>query len=147
MFDVYPSIQSYLNSVPRGLDVLTSDFSISRFVALGQSFGNAGISDVYCPWDTIDHFRRFPIREALDVCGTEQQAASDGSEIEGNTGVKHFEFPKLYKRRSHLLKEERELADSAPRLAASCSKGQLYYMYKCFLVYTSLVYTCFTWLY
>ena len=40
MFDVIAPIQSYLSFVSRRLDVLTSDLSVSQFLALEQSFGN-----------------------------------------------------------------------------------------------------------
>ena len=121
MFDVIAPIQSYLDSVPRGLDVLTSNSSITRFVAFEQSFGNAGLSDVYSPWDTIDHFGRVQIREALGTSGTAQSTTSSVGAAAESTGLKPFAVPKPYKRRSHLL-SGKELADSASRLAASCKK-------------------------
>ena len=121
MLDVVAPIESYLDNVPRGLDVLTSDSSISRFVALEQSFGNAGHSDVYSPWDTIDHFGRVQIREALGDSGTEQSTTSGVGEAAENTALKPFAVPKPHERRSHLL-TGKELADSASGLAASCSK-------------------------
>ena len=93
-----------------------------RIVALEQSFGNAGLSDVYSPWDTIDHFGRVQIREALGSSGTEQPTTSGAGESAESTALKPFAVPKPYKRGSHLL-TGKELADSASSLAASCSKG------------------------
>ena len=46
MFDVVAQIQSYLGYCARGLDVLTSDSSVTRFLSLEQSFGNSGLTDV-----------------------------------------------------------------------------------------------------
>ena len=89
--------------MPRGLDVLTTDSSISRFVALEESFGNAGFSDVYSPWDTIDRFGGVQIREALGNSGTEQATASGVDEAAENTALKPFAVPKPNKRRSLLL--------------------------------------------
>ena len=54
MFDVIAPIQSYLTYVTHGLDVLTSDSSLSRLLPLEQSFGDAGLSDIYSPWDSVD---------------------------------------------------------------------------------------------
>ena len=121
MFDVIAPIQSYLDNVPQGLDVLTSDSSITRFVGLEQSFGNAGLSDVYSPSDSIDHFGRVQIREALGTSGTGQSTTSSVDGTAESTGLKPFAVPKPYKRRSNLL-TGKELADSASRLVASCSK-------------------------
>ena len=66
MFDVIAPIQSFLGYVGHGLDVLTSDSSVSRFLPLEQSFGNAGLSDVYSRWDSVDHSGRAQIRENLE---------------------------------------------------------------------------------
>ena len=121
MFDVIAPIQSYLGNVPQGLDVLTSDSSITRFIELEQSFGNAGLSDVYSPWDSIDHFGRVQIREALGTSSSGQTTTSSVDGTAKGTGLKPFAVPKPYKRRSHLL-TGKELADSASRLVASCSK-------------------------
>ena len=65
MFDVIAPIQSCLSHVPRWLDVLTSDFSSSRFVALEQSVEKASLCDVYGPWDTIDHLAGSELEELL----------------------------------------------------------------------------------
>ena len=74
MFDVIAPIQSYLSYVTHGLDVLTSDSSVSRLLPLEQSFGDAGLSDIYSPWDSVDNFRRAQIREKLEPKGTSSGA-------------------------------------------------------------------------
>ena len=74
MFDVSAPIQSYLSYVSHGLDVLTSDSSVSRFLPLEQSFGNAGPSEIYSPWDSVDHFGRAQIRENLEPKRTSREA-------------------------------------------------------------------------
>ena len=74
MFDVIAPIQSFLGYVGHGLDVLTSDSSVSRFLPLEQSFGNAGLNDVYSPWDSIDHFGRAQIRENLEPKGASNES-------------------------------------------------------------------------
>ena len=66
MFDVFVLNQSYLGYVTHGLDVLTSDSSVARFIPLEQLFGNAGLNVVYSPWDSVDHFGKVQVRENLD---------------------------------------------------------------------------------
>ena len=127
VFDVIAPIQSYLSYVTHGLDVFTSDSSVSRFLLLEHSFGNAGLSDVYSPWNSIDHFNRAEIRRTLDPPETQDETSSRerldssrASNTQNSTAIKFFPVPKPGKRRSHLLSEEK-LADSASRLVAGCS--------------------------
>ena len=91
-------------------------------VLLEQSFGNAGLSDVYSPWDSIDHFGRAQIREIFALIEPRGETTSRTSRTEKSIAQKTFPVPKPKKQRSHLLPEE-ELTDSAPRLVASCSKN------------------------
>ena len=65
MFDVVAPIQSFLGSVSRGLDALTSEASISRFLHLEPTFGGPGLESTYSPWDSFNHFGRQQIRETL----------------------------------------------------------------------------------
>ena len=65
MFDVLAPIQSYLSNVSRGLDALTSDASLSRFLLLKQTFGHTAIDSIYSPWDSFDHFGWLQIRDEL----------------------------------------------------------------------------------
>ena len=104
-----------------GLDVLTSDSSVSRFLLLEQSFGTAGLSDVYSPWDSVDHFGRAQIRQSLEPRGASDESGPPVSMTEENVPLQPFHVPKPGKRRSHLLSGE-ELTESASRLVASCSK-------------------------
>ena len=121
MFDVIAPIQSYLGYSARGLDVLTSDASVTRFLSLEQSFGNSGLTDVYSPWDSVDHFGRVKIREALHPSEAPKNAVQDSYVPEGNSPLKPFAVPKTNKHRSHLLTDD-ELAESATRLIAGSSK-------------------------
>ena len=65
MFDVLAPIQSYLGNVSHGLDALTSDASISRFLLLEQTFGHTAHDNTYSPWDSFDQFGRQQIRDGL----------------------------------------------------------------------------------
>ena len=65
MFDVVAPIQSYLSNVSRGVDALTSDASISRFLLLEQTFGHTALDSTYSPWDSFGHFGRQQIRDGF----------------------------------------------------------------------------------
>ena len=120
-FDVIALIQSYLGYVARGLDFLTSDASVTRFLPLEQSFGNSGFTDVYSPWDSVNHVGRVKIREDLDPSGADKSAVHDSNVPEDTSPLKPFSVLKPNKRRSHLLTDD-ELTESATRLIAGSSK-------------------------
>ena len=121
MFDVVAPIQSHLSFITDELEVFRSDSALSRFLLLEQSFGNAGLSDVYSPWDSIDRFNRAEIRKTLSPSEAQDETPSKASNTDNNTGLQSFPVPKPGKRRSHLLSGEK-LADSASRLVAGCSR-------------------------
>ena len=121
MFDVIAPIQSFLGYVGHGLDVFTSDSSVSRFLPLEQSFSNAGLSDVFSPWDSVDHFGRDQIRENLEPKEASNESGQQVNASEEEAPMQPFQIPKPGKRHSHLLTEE-ELSESASRLVADCSK-------------------------
>ena len=56
--DVILPVQSYFRNVPRGVETVTSEQSISKFLLLEPDFGTQGLSDVYCPWLSVDYFGR-----------------------------------------------------------------------------------------
>ena len=134
MLDVIAPIQSYLGYITRGLDVLTTDASVAGFLSLEQSFGKAGITDVFSRWDSVDQFGRVKIRAALDPKGADNGAAPDSNVPEGTSSwkplavpegtssSKPFAVPKPNKRRSHLLTED-ELTESATRRIARSSEN------------------------
>ena len=121
MFDVIAPIQSYLGYVAQGLDVLTSDSAMSRLLPLEQSFGNAGLSDIYSPWDSVDHFDRALIRKTLQPDAASLEPSPKISVPEKSSSLKSFLVPKPGKRRSHLL-GEKELSESVSRLIAGSSE-------------------------
>ena len=121
MFDVIAPIQSFLGYVGHGLDVLTSDASVSRFLPLEQSFWNSGLSDLYSPWDSVDHFGMTQIRENLESKEARNQSGPQGNSAAEETPMQSFPVPKPGKRHSHLLSGE-ELTESASRLVAGSSK-------------------------
>ena len=121
MFGVIAPIRSYLRYVSRGLDVLTSDSSVSRLLPLEQSFGNSGLSDVYSPWNSVNHFDRAQIRENLEPTSTSGDAGLQDDAPGEDAPLQLFRVPKPGKRHSHLLCGE-ELSESASRLIVGCSK-------------------------
>ena len=121
MFDVIAPIQSFLGYVGHGLDVLTSDASVSRFLPLEQSFGNSGLSDLYSPWDSVDHFGKTQSRENLESKEAGSQSGPQGNSAAEEIPMQSFPVPKPGKRHSHLLSGE-ELTESASRLVAGSSK-------------------------
>ena len=68
MFDLLAPIQSFLDHGFRGLDILTSDSSITGSLALELTFGTTGLDSTYNPWDSIDHCGCYQIRECLNSC-------------------------------------------------------------------------------
>ena len=65
MFVVLAPIQSFLGNASRGLDALTSDASMSRFLLLERTFGDTGLDSTFSHWDSFDRFGRLKIRQEL----------------------------------------------------------------------------------
>ena len=97
---------SHTGYFARGLNLLTSDASVTLFLSLVQSFGNSGLTVVYSPWYSVDHFGRVKIREALDPSGADKNAVQDSNVPESTSPLKPFAVPKPNKRRSHLFKKK-----------------------------------------
>ena len=79
--------------------------SYLRFVCvaalpLEQSFGNAGLSDAYSPWDSVDHFGRAQIKEILKPRGTSDESGPQVNLLEENAPLQSFQVPKPGKRHS-----------------------------------------------
>ena len=64
--DVILPAQFYLANVSRGVETLTSNSSATKFLDFEPSFGSAGLSDVYSPWDSADFFGRDGTLASLD---------------------------------------------------------------------------------
>ena len=54
LIDLVQPVQSYYANVSRGVEVTTSDDSVSKFLASEPNFGSTVLSDVYCPWLSVD---------------------------------------------------------------------------------------------
>ena len=65
LIDVILPVQSYFANVPHSIDAVTTDQSVSDFLRLELDFADGGLSDTYCPWDSIDFFGRSKILEQL----------------------------------------------------------------------------------
>ena len=122
--DVILPVQSYFRNVPRGVETVTSEQSISKFLLLDPDFGRQGLSDVYCPWLSVDYFGRTKLLEQLDPKGSFQSAPPVDLESESSSGskAKKKKYGALMKKTTQLLSET-ELTRSAEDLVAGCSKS------------------------
>ena len=68
MFDIVAPIQSFLGSVSRGLDALTSDSSVSRLLNWEHTFANTGLDSTCSPCDSLVHFGQQQVREGINSC-------------------------------------------------------------------------------
>ena len=73
LIDLIQPVQSYYANVARGVEVTTSEVSVLKFLALEPSFGNTALSDVYCPWLSVNFFDRAEIHKCLDSTGSCQR--------------------------------------------------------------------------
>ena len=70
LVDVILPVESYFRNIPHGVEAMTSDQSIAAFLQLKPNFDGSGLSDVYCPWESVDYFRRAKFLEQLDPNST-----------------------------------------------------------------------------
>ena len=122
--DVILPVQSYFRNVPRGVETVTSEQSISKFLLLEPDFRTQGLSDVYCPWLSVDYFGRTKLLEQLDPKGSFQPAPPLDLESESFSGskAKKKKYGALMKKITQLLSET-ELTRSAEDLVAGCGKS------------------------
>ena len=122
--DVILPVQSYFRNVPRGVETVTSEQSIAKFLLLEPDFGTQGLSDVYCPWLSVDYFGRTKLLEQLDPKGSFQPAPPLDLESESSSGskAKKKKYGALMQKTTQLLSET-ELTRSAEDLVAGCSKS------------------------
>ena len=117
-------VQSYFRNVYRGVETVTSEQSISKFLLLEPDFGTQGLSDVYCPWLSVDSFGRTKLLEQLDSKGSFQPAPPVDLESEDSSvsKAKNKKYGGLMKKTTQLLSDT-ELTRSAEDLVAGCSKS------------------------
>ena len=70
---------------------MTREESVSKFLALEPTFGTTALSDVYCPWLSVDFFGRARNFEGLDPAKSCQRDAGSPSK---SRGVESIEPPK-----------------------------------------------------
>ena len=110
--DVILPVQSHFCNVSRGVETVTSQQSISKFLLLEPDFETQGLSDVFCPWLSVDYIGRTKLLEQLNPNGPFHSAPpvdleSDASSV-GKAKKKKYEA--LMKRTRQLLSDT-ELAD------------------------------------
>ena len=122
--DVILPVQSYFRNVSRGVETVTSEHCISKFLLLEQDFGTQGLSAVYCPWLSVDYFGRTKLLEQLDPKGSFQPAPPVDRESDASSvgKAKKKKYGALMKRTTQLLSDT-EQTRSAEDLVAGCSKS------------------------
>ena len=85
---------------------MTNDKSIAAFLQLEPNFGGRGLSDLYCPWESVDFCGRAKFLEQLDpskTCCQVQENAVAGTSTASKTLKNKKSREKVSKKTSHLL--------------------------------------------
>ena len=127
LVDVILPIQSYFRKVPHGIGAMTSDKSIGAFLQLEPNFGGSGLSDVYCPWESVDFFGRAKFLEQIDPSKTCRQVQENNAVAGTSTASKTLKSKKssdkVSKKTSHLLTGAKLSQSVKDFLVASGSKS------------------------
>ena len=105
--DIILPVQSYFKSVPRGVETLSDDSSVSKFLSLETTFGDSALRDSYDPWLSIDLFGRAGILAKLDpnaITPQEQAKAAEPEVSQSCSPQKNLAVPRGKKRSSKLLR-------------------------------------------
>ena len=97
LIDLIQPVQSYFTNVARGVKVMTREESVSKFLELEPTFGTTALSDVYCPWLSVDFFGRARILEELDPAKS-CRSPGKSREVETIKPPKTIYFPRGEKR-------------------------------------------------
>ena len=125
LIDLVQPVQSYYANVARGVEVTTSDDSVSKFLALEPNFGNTAISDVYCPWLSVDFFDSAKIHKSLDPTGSCPRDLQSPIKIRETAPIdspKTIYFPRG-KKRGRYESSSRNRSSSNETLQAGTSKS------------------------
>ena len=124
LVDVILPVESYFRNIPHGVEAMTSDKSIAAFLQLEPSFGGSGLSDVYCPWKSVDFFGRAKFLEQLDPNSTCRRVQESDAVVGSSTISRALKSEKsnakVSKKTSHLITGAKSVKDF---LVASGSKS------------------------
>ena len=101
LIDLFQPVQSYFTNVARGVEVMTREESVSKFLSLEPTFGTTALSDNCCPWLSVDFSGRARILEGLDPAKSCQRDAGSPSKSRGVESIephKTIYFPRGKKR-------------------------------------------------
>ena len=120
LLDVSLPVKSYYSNVPYGIEAVTTDQSVSAFLRLEPDFGGVGLSDTYCPWDSVDFFGRSEILEQLISISNRPQVPTGVtfSKYAGSSGLRSTSklSAKKDSKKPRQLLFDKELASSAKNL-------------------------------
>ena len=80
---------------------MTREESVSKFLELEPTFGTTALSDVYCPWLSVDFFGRARSLEGLDPaksCQRDARSPGKSREVATIEPPKTIYFPREKKR-------------------------------------------------
>ena len=123
--DLVRPVQSYFANVAQGVEVMTREEPVSKFLALEPSFGNSALSDVYCPWLSVNFFDRADILKKLDPTGSchrDLQAQSESRDIAPMESPKSIHYARG-KKRGRYQTSSRDRSSSTGSLQAGTSKS------------------------
>ena len=127
LIDLIQPVQSYFTNVARGEEVMTREESVTKFLALEPTFGSTALSDVYCPWLSVDFFGRAKIFEGLDPtksCPRAAQSSSKTQRVESIEPPTTIYFPRGKKRtRKSVSSRDRSSSGETLHACTSASKS------------------------
>ena len=123
--DVILPVQSYFANVPHSIEAVTTDQSVSDFHRLEPDFIDGGMSDTYCPWDSVDFFGRSKILEQLtsDISRPKPSVSIAVGKVAGSSkasGVSKSS-PKKSSKRPNQQSPDKEMISSAKALLTPSS--------------------------
>ena len=127
LIDLIQPVQSYFTNVARGVEVMTREESVTKFLALEPTFGSTALSDVYCPLLSVDFFGKARIFEGLDPtksCQRDAQSSSKTRRVESIEPPTTIYSPRGKKRaRKSVSSRERSSSRETLHACTSASKS------------------------
>ena len=123
--DVILPVQSYFANVPHSIEGVTTDQSVADFLRLEPDFIDGGMSDTYCPWDSVDFFGRSKILEQLtsDISRPKPSVSIAVGKVAGSSKASWTSksSPKKSRKRPNQQSPDKEMISSAKALLTPSS--------------------------
>ena len=123
--DLIRPVQSYFANVSKSVEIMTSEESISKFLALEPTFRSTAVSDIYCPWLSVNFFDRAEVLKNLDPTGScrkDLQSQTESQETVPMESPKSIHYDRA-KKRGRYQTSSRERSSSAGSLQAGTSNS------------------------